>query len=254
MVQQNSKGMTVKRLRANPRGWLRGPLPEEDSEEMDTIGLEGTVYPGDPQGRRFLTPSGKLEIWTDELEKKFNQVGLSALPEFYSEPEQLIDLPYLEYESTDAEEGVPLPFVANPVNTSRVRIVNNPRDERKEYDTELVTGRPPAAQFHAWTHWLWQPQQMWPDLFAQIHPEKATKIGVKDGDRVVIESPRGRIEAIAWVFPGIRKSTIYVPMGWGEKQPYNPWYGVNWLMPKDNRCPISDQVNFKATLCRVSKA
>ncbi|MDP6501785.1 MAG: molybdopterin-dependent oxidoreductase, partial [Dehalococcoidales bacterium] len=242
-----NKGMTVKRLRASPRGWLRGPLPEEDSEEMDTIGLEGTVYPGDPQGRRFLTPSGKLEIWTEEMEKKFNQVGLSALPEFYSEPEQLIDLPYLEYESTDAEEGVPSPFVADPVNTSRVRIVNKPREERKEYDTELVTARPPAAHFHAWTHWLWQPQQMWPDLFAQIHPEKAAKIGVKDGDRVVIESPRGRIEAVAWVFPGIRKTTIYVPMGWGEKQPYNPWYGVNWLMPKDNRCPISDQVNFKAT-------
>lgn len=32
------------------------------------------------KGRRFPTPTGKLEIWTEELEKQFAVYGLSPLP------------------------------------------------------------------------------------------------------------------------------------------------------------------------------
>ena len=68
-----------------------------------------------------------------------------------------------------------------------------------------------------------------------------------------IESPRGAIEAVAWVAPGIRPSAVYVPLGWDERQPYHPWRPVNWLMPREPRCPVSDQANFKMSLCRVSR-
>ena len=50
-----------------------------------------------------------------------------------------------------------------------------------------------------------------------------------DGQLVVIETARGRIEALAWVYPGIGPDTDFIPIGWGERQPFNHWPTVNWL-------------------------
>jgi anaerobic selenocysteine-containing dehydrogenase len=119
---------------------------------------------------------------------------------------------------------------------------------------ELVTGRPPAPHFHSWTHYFWQAQEMWSDLYAQIHPERAKKLGVADGERVKIETAHGAIEAVAWLTTGIRETSVFVPIGWGENQPYHPWRSVNFLTDKMQRDPISDQTNLKSLLCRVTRA
>ena len=95
---------------------------------------------------------------------------------------------------------------------------------------------------------------MWPDLYAQIHPDKAASLSLEDGDRVTVETSHGSIEARAWITPGIRKSAVFVPIGWGEKQPYHPWRSVNFMTDKTQRDPISEQTNLKTLLCRVAKA
>ena len=64
----------------------------------------------------------------------------------------------------------------------------------------------------------------------------------------------GAIEAVAWVHAGIRPTAVFIPIGWGERQPYNPWRSVNFLTDKSQRDPVSDQTNLKALLCRVSRA
>jgi len=278
------KGMTVERLRRSPYNWARGPLPTADFEERETLFEEGSTYPGEPDGKRFPTASGKLEIWTPRLEAMFNTVGLTALPEFYSESQQLIPLPHLERKMTDADEGVPSPFWPG-VNAGVARVVTpssasplvpegeqgaedgprplapSPTGRRGDaeetdppFDTELVTGRPPVPHFHSWTHFWWESQEMWPDLYIQIHPEKAATLRVSDGDRVVVETAHGSLEAVAWLYPGIRKTAAYLPIGWGERQPYNPWKGSNWLLSKEERDPASEQVNLKTNLCRIRRA
>jgi len=68
---------------------------------------------------------------------------------------------------------------------------------------------------------------------------------------VRVETAHGAIDAIAWVTEGIRESAVFVPIGWGERQPYHPWRPVNFLTDKTQRDPISDQTNLKALLCRV---
>jgi anaerobic selenocysteine-containing dehydrogenase len=254
------KGCTQKRLHSVPYRWVRIPVATEDSPEIETLYLEGTTVPGGEPGRRFPTKSGKLEFWTEELEAKFNTLGMSALPEFYSEREQLVDLPYMELLETDAEEGVISPFCSPATGSARGRIIAPGPDHpgaklrAQGFDTELVTGRPPAAHFHSWTHYFWQSQEMWPDLYCQIHPEKAAKLGIKDGERVCVESAHGKIEAMAWVHAGIRPTAVFIPIGWGERQPYNPWRPVNFLTDKTQRDPVSDQTNLKVLLCRVSRA
>jgi len=254
------RGCTQKRLHSVPHRWVRHPVPSEDAPEIETLYLEGTTVRGGAPGRRFPTKSGKLEFWTEELEAKFNAVGLSALPEFYSEREQLLDLPYIELLDSDAEEGVISPFCSPPTGVSRGRIVapgaEHPgaRLRAQGFDTELVTGRPPAAHFHSWTHYFWQAQEMWPDLYCQMHPDKAAQLGIADGERVRVESARGAIEAVAWVHAGIRPTAVFIPIGWGERQPYNPWRPVNFLTDKTQRDPVSDQTNLKTLLCRVTRA
>lgn len=254
------KGCTQKRLHSVPHRWVRIPVASEDAPEIETLYLEGTTVPTGAPGRRFPTKSGKLEFWTEELEAKFNTLGLSALPEFYSEREQLVDLPYMELQETDAEEGVISPFCSPATGSARGKIIEPGPDHpgaklrAQGFDTELVTGRPPAAHFHSWTHYFWQSQEMWPDLYCQIHPQKAAQLGIKDGERVCVESAHGKIEAMAWVHAGIRPTAVFIPIGWGERQPYNPWRPVNFLTDKTQRDPVSDQTNLKVLLCRVSRA
>jgi anaerobic selenocysteine-containing dehydrogenase len=249
------RGLSYARLKASPTGWLRWPIVTDDGPSAETLFLEGSVYPGDPQGRRFPTPSGKLELWTSALEETFKTYGLSALPEFYTEPEQLVPLPTLEYVKPDSDQGVPSPAWQNRCYASVVRIVAEPPEiDRARYDMELITGRAGAWHFHSWTHWLWQAQEQCADLYAHLHPRRAAALGISSGDRVHVETHRGVIDAVAWVAPGIRESAVYVPLGWDERQPYHPWRPVNWLMPRDQRDPVSDQTNLKVNLCRVSRA
>ncbi len=253
------RGVTQKRLHATPYRWVRQPVATEDAPEIETLYLEGTTVPHGKPGRRFPTASGLLEFWTPALEQKFNTLGLSALPEFYSEREQLLDLPYMELLDTDGESGVESPFCSPPTSSSRGRIVAPDSTHpgiglrAQGFDTELVTGRASAAHFHSWTHYFWQAQEMWPDLYCQLHPDKAAALGIVDGERVRITSAHGQIEAVAWVHAGIRPSAIFIPIGWGERQPYNPWRSVNFLTDKSQRDPISDQTNLKVLLCRVNK-
>ena len=254
------RGVTQKRLHSVPWRWVRQPVASESAPEIDTLYLEGTTAPGAAPGRRFPTGSGKLEFWTEAMETKFQTVGLSALPEFYSEREQLVDLPYVELLDSDADEGVISPFCRPDTSSARGRIVAASVDgpgarlRALGYDTELVTGRASAAHFHSMTHFLWQAQEMWPDLYCQIHPDKAARMGLADGERVRIETAHGTIEAVAWIHAGIRASAVFVPIGWGERQPYHPWRSVNFLTDKTQRDPVSDQTNLKILLCRVSRA
>ncbi|MBX3664708.1 MAG: molybdopterin-dependent oxidoreductase [Burkholderiales bacterium] len=254
------RGCTQERLHSVPWRWVRHPVASEDAPEIETLYLEGTTAPGAPPGHRFPTASGKLEFWTEAIEKKFQVLGLSALPEFYSEREQLIDLPYLEFEHSDSDAGVISPFYEPATGTSRARIVSSTdtgpgaRLRLQGYDTQLLTGRPSAAHFHSWTHYFWQAEEMWPDLFCQIHPDKAAALGIADGEKVHIETDHGAIDAVAWVSTGIRPDAVFVPIGWGERQPYHPWRSVNFLTDKTQRDPVSDQTNLKSLLCRVSRA
>jgi anaerobic selenocysteine-containing dehydrogenase len=82
----------------------------------------------------------------------------------------------------------------------------------------------------------------------------AARAGLADGERARVETAHGAIEAVAWVTPNIRETSVFVPIGWGERQPFHPWRSVNFLTDKSQRDPISDQANLKTLLCRVVKA
>jgi anaerobic selenocysteine-containing dehydrogenase len=244
------RDITQKRLHSVAHRWVRFPVDAEDAPEQDTLFLD----------RCFPTPSGKLEFYTEAMEEKFRILGLSALPEFYSEREQLVDMPYIERAEGDDGPGVITPFTKGRTCASPVAIrpggADSPgaRLRSRGFDLELLTGRPPAPHFHSWTHYAWQAQEMWSDLYVQMHPVTAARAGIADGERVRVETAHGAIEAVAWITPNIRETSVFVPIGWGERQPFHPWRSVNFLTDATQRDPISDQTNLKTLLCRVSKA
>ncbi len=250
------KGCTQKRLHSVPWRWVRVPVADEQAEEIETLHLEGTTALGRPEGHRFPTKSGKLEFWTEALEAKFRTLGFSALPEFYTDREQLIDLPYAVRDGTG--DAVRSPFAKTPADTVASRIVQPDTDsparalKARGFDTQLITGRPAAPHFHSWTHYAWQAQEMWPDLYVQIHPAKAAALGIEDGRAVTVETDHGRITARAWLHAGIRMDTVFIPIGWDNAQPFHPWASVNHLTDEGQRDPLSDHANLKGYMCRVS--
>ena len=252
------RGCTQRRLHSVPWRWVRFPLGSEDAEEQETLYLEGSTAAGCPPGHRFPTPSGRLEFHTPRQEERFARLGLSCLPEFYADREQIVDLPRAELLEPDDAPGVVSPFFAAEVGASPARIVTGGAGVGAEaaradgFDTELVTGRPAAPHFHSWTHQAWQAQEMWPDLYVQIHPDKAWSCGVRDGARVRVETRHGAIEARAWIHAGIRPTAVFIPIGWGERQRFNPWRSVNFLTAPEQRDPLSDTSNLKTWLCRIT--
>ena len=175
-------GITTARLLERDNRCIRFPFVDDSKEESSTLYQAGSTAFGQPEGKRFPTGSGRLEFWTEPLEARFATMGLSALPVFYSKKMQLIELPHLT-EASAKDEAVVSPFFAdkNYARSRSIRSVAGMADvkvDQSVYDTELVTGRPPAAHFHSWTHYFWQAQEMWPELFCQIHPDKAKKWGL----------------------------------------------------------------------------
>jgi anaerobic selenocysteine-containing dehydrogenase len=247
-------GVTTERLTALPNRTIRIPLREDPVDDLDPLYITQRAKTSPGPDNAYPTPSGKLEFWTEVLEQKFAELGFSALPEFYSEKHQLVDLPYLQTsEQTKISPFFDIEVLVHPAS------IKYPETSKTEnlspdsvFDTELLSGRPPAPHFHSWTHYFWQAQEMWPELYCQIHPDKAIKHDIEDGDKVVIETSNGEIEARAWVHRGIRPSSVFIPIGWDEQQPYHPAATVNHLTGSALD-PLSQQANLKTHLCRIKK-
>ena len=240
---------STQRLTRAPNRTVRLPYHDPDQGGLDPVYITQNQALMPQTELAYPTASGRLEFYSNAMEAKFNAMGLSALPEFYSEAEQLIDLPHIEY----ATEQMVSTFFSSETLVYPGKIVDTPRQADAQFDTELLSGRPPAPHFHSWTHNFWQAQEMWPELYCQIHPHKAGKLGVADGDKLTIKTANGEISARAWLHSGIRPSSVFIPIGWDEQQPYHPSSSVNHLtgMKLD---PISQQANLKTHLCKVSKA
>jgi anaerobic selenocysteine-containing dehydrogenase len=53
---------------------------------------------------------------------------------------------------------------------------------------------------------------------ASLEPNAAERAGIREGDGVVVESPRGAISGTAILWPGLREDTIFFPNTFGPMQ------------------------------------
>ena len=255
-------GMTQQRLseRTEP---LRWPCPTVDHPGVSTLYLDRPSWYQaaeslnvDNIGKRFLTPSGKVEIYTSQLQKQLTKAGHSALPIFYTHPEVTGRNPTIEY----LEE-----LVKNPVNphalTHNVKLGKLSTGEvHKQYPLMGTTGRSSVVHFHSITHWTYTGKQKNGVRLVQIHPKTAQTAGIENGDEIIVESPRGSIKGTALLWQGIREDTIFVPNWFGSQQKMaqdlgTPYYeAANVLIDQKYYDNLSGQQAFKCFACRIKKA
>jgi len=77
-----------------------------------------------------------------------------------------------------------------------------------------------------WQPWLLESQ---PQLFVEMSPELAMLKGVKNGEKVIVESARGKVKAVALITKRFRPFTV---QGTVVHQVGLPWH-FGWVHPKD---------------------
>ncbi len=254
-------GMTAARMeqRAEP---LRWPCPTADHPGVSTLYLDhpswyaaAEALDAKNKGKRFLTSSGKIELFTPDIQARLATAGHAALPTFFTHPEVTGQNPTLEYTST---------FVSNPVNpgalTPVVKIGGLSTGEiHKDFPLMGMIGRASVVHFAGVTQWTWTGKQMNGIRLIQIHPKTAAALGIANEDEVVVQSPRGSCKGTALLWDGIRPDTIFVPNSFGPMQKlaeefHDPLYEPANLLTDDRYFDnLSGQQAYKCFACRVSK-
>ena len=95
------------------------------------------------------------------------------------------------------------------------------------------------------------------DSWVEIHPETAARLGVGPGDRLEVRTEAGSVTAPAYLYAGIRRDTVAVPLGRGHAAygRYAKGRGVNplaLLAPAQDA--LSGAVAYLGTKARVAKA
>ncbi len=190
-----------------------------------------------------------IMVATETVGRLFGTVADGPLPEHYEPFESPVKNPLSPVQSNPAAK-------IWPAEVDKLAPVGSP-----EYPFICSTYRI-SEQWHSGTitrnlPWLCE---LMPNLFAEISPELAQAKGIRNGDKVTIATPRGKIEAIACVserikalqVDGKKVEIVGLPWHWG-------WTGIakgdvtNWLTPQ-----VADPSVFmpetKVFLCNIEKA
>lgn len=126
----------------------------------------------------------------------------------------------------------------------------------RDYPLILTTGARLLATSASWTHNLPVLRELVKENWVEIHPETAGRLGIRNGARVAVESPRGRIELTARVCDTVPPSVVSIPVGWGHLDSgrlaaSTPGANPNVLIDDTNLDPIAGTAGYKCSLCRV---
>lgn len=176
--------------------------------EKHPEGILKEIPPGNYLKKGFHTFSGKIEIYSHSLASN----GYDALPIYQDPGESVLSMPHLA----------------------------------QDYPLTLITGARLPMYVHSQHRNIPSLRNLFPEPFLEINPETAKEYGIKDGDRVIVESLRGRVIIRAKLTEGIMSGVVHLPHGWIE-------YDCNQLTDHEKRDPISGFPGLKSSLCRVQK-
>jgi anaerobic selenocysteine-containing dehydrogenase len=157
----------------------------------------------------FATPTGKVQLFDTKLES----LGFDPLPA-YVEP---------------AESPVSTPEFA------------------REYPLIITTGGRVPVFRHAEFRNISILREVVPELTIFLHPETAAQYGIEDRDWIVVESPRGSVEGIADLTPGIDPRVVQVASHWPGKS------NVNLIMDNEKCAPVVGSAQLRCQLCRIRR-
>jgi ferredoxin-nitrate reductase len=123
---------------------------------------------------------------------------------------------------------------------------SNPEPTDDEYPFLMMTGRGSSAQWHTGsrTNKSAVLRKLAPtQLYVELNPADASRIGCLAGERVTVRSRRGRLVALAFVTPTVQRGQVFLPMHFAD---------VNQLtFPAFD--PHSRQPSYKAAAVQVER-
>lgn len=192
-------------------------------KEFKEKGVIGTInlYRDHYEAKGFETPSGKVELYSNEL-KKWN---FDPLP-VYREP------PETAYSAPELVEEYPL----------------------------ILTSLKFQCYRHTEGRQIVSLRDSHPDPIINIHPATAKNLGIGEGDWVYIETKRGRIKQKAKLLDCIDPRVVFVEYGWwypekGASELFG-WAESNINILTGNALPYNREVgslNLRGILCKVYK-
>ncbi|MGI5156891.1 molybdopterin oxidoreductase family protein [Microbispora sp. CA-102843] len=140
--------------------------------------------------------------------------------------------------------GTPRPFLdgfATPDGRARLVPVDHrppAEDVDEEFPLYLTSGRVLAHyQSGAQTRRIRPLTQASPEVFVELNPDLAERLGVVPGDRVRVRSRRGAAVGVARVSASIRPDTLFMPFHWeGVNLLTNPALDPTSRMPEFKVC------------------
>lgn len=85
-----------------------------------------------------------------------------------------------------------------------------------------------------------------PENFLQIHPRDAGRLGVEDGDRLIVESRRGQVPAVARVTKQVKRGCVWMPLHFAEAR-------AN-LLTNEAGDKVTGTAEYKVCAVRVRRA
>jgi anaerobic selenocysteine-containing dehydrogenase len=169
----------------------------------------------------FATPSGKIELSSERLE----DWGFDPLPVYREPPETPLSAPGM---------------------ATRYPLV--------------LTGRKSPYYYHSGGRQIPALRQRHPDAVVVLHPETAAAAGVREGDRVIVETPHGTMRQQASLSTDIDPRVVLAdPLWWYPERGPEDLHGwaesnVNVLTRSDPPyCREMGSTTLRGFLCRVTR-
>jgi anaerobic selenocysteine-containing dehydrogenase len=200
--------------------WILEPIGVtwQEFKKMDYI--RGDVIHEKYKEKGFSTPSRKFELYSTVLER----LGYDPLPQYREPPESPYSTPALI----------------------------------KQFPYILITGRRLPGFFHSENRQVPWLRELHRDPVVELHPDTAGKEGIKEGDWVFIESPRGRVRQRAKLFSGMDPRVVSAEHGWWFPEKEDPGHGwdisnINILTDNSfaNCDPAMGATHIRTLLCRI---
>ena len=226
--------------------------------------------PWDPN-RRYLSWNGKKWVGADVPDYKVDAAPDEGMSPFIMNAEGVARLwapTMVEGPFPEHYEPFETPLDTNPMHPTVVsnpaaRVFSGDRERfgtAKEFPYVATTYRL-TEHFHFWTKHTQIPAILQPEAFVEISESLAAKKGIRNGDRVVVSSKRGKIVVRAMVtkriptlkVAGREIETVGIPLHWGFEGMSKPSYLVNTLTPFVGDANIQTP-EFKAFLVNIAKA
>jgi len=120
-------------------------------------------------------------------------------------------------------------------------------DLAAQFPLVLTTGARLPAYTHSRHRDLPALRCLAPAPLAEMHPDTASKFAIGDGDRIAVETVRGRIELGARVTDKVLPGIVSVSHGWEEAN-------VNLLTDHEHCDPVLGCPPLRSSLCRVRRS